>query len=457
MKLKQVIFPVALALLAAGSVFYLSDSRSGSDFEYESLLAKAREETEEKVYVDAAADYKTLMNLRPSLELAIEAGEMYIAADDYDHALSWYQSRMANAYYNDPRTYLFGIQMAIGQEDYGNAFSFYETYCKRDFRSKEVEDLMEPYLYTYSEGYDYVDAGSFCNSSGYAPVMTADQWCFIDSSGKQTTASDYVKVGMMRSDYGPVVTDDGVACYVDPRGNLKIPTAYFEKRNPGVGKIEEFKDVQSGLVLARSGDEWMYFDLNTRMLRFGGFKDATVITDGAGAVSMDGEKWALFSTEGSPLTDFIYDEVVVNDKGIACVGGVLFVRQGDGYHLVNTSGQPVNKSVYSEVCAFNEPTLAAAKKDGAWLFVDIEGNEINLGDYNGAYSFSNGVAAVRIGRQWGYIDTAGKMVVDPLFDDLKPMSAQGMTFGKTDMGWTLLSFYKYKYDLAQRAEMDNQG
>jgi hypothetical protein len=36
-----------------------------------------------------------------------------------------------------------------------------------------------------------------------------------------------------------------------------------------------------------------------------------------------------------------------------------------------------------------------------------------------ARSFSEGLAAVRIGRKWGYIDHTGKLVIPARFDDAK--------------------------------------
>ena len=35
-----------------------------------------------------------------------------------------------------------------------------------------------------------------------------------------------------------------------------------------------------------------------------------------------------------------------------------------------------------------------------------------------ACKFSGGLACVRVGKKWGYIDTTGKTIVSPQFDDV---------------------------------------
>ena len=50
-----------------------------------------------------------------------------------------------------------------------------------------------------------------------------------------------------------------------------------------------------------------------------------------------------------------------------------------------------------------------------WGFIDVAGNEAIAPRFQGAGSFSEGLAAVRVDHRWGFIDTAGQEVIPPSF------------------------------------------
>ena len=50
-------------------------------------------------------------------------------------------------------------------------------------------------------------------------------------------------------------------------------------------------------------------------------------------------------------------------------------------------------------------------------FIDKEGNWIVEPRFESAYSFSEGMAAVRLDDNWGYIDSNGNMVIEPKYKD----------------------------------------
>ncbi|MGA9626908.1 MAG: WG repeat-containing protein [Bryobacteraceae bacterium] len=50
-------------------------------------------------------------------------------------------------------------------------------------------------------------------------------------------------------------------------------------------------------------------------------------------------------------------------------------------------------------------------------FIDMTGAVVTSDDYDGARSFSEGLAAVKKGEKWGYIDKAGVLVIAPQFGE----------------------------------------
>jgi hypothetical protein len=64
------------------------------------------------------------------------------------------------------------------------------------------------------------------------------------------------------------------------------------------------------------------------------------------------------------------------------------------------------------VGGFAKVTLPKEKKG----FIDRSG-ELRIGPFTDAGSFREGLAAVKVGRMWGYVDTLGAIAIEPRFDD----------------------------------------
>lgn len=56
---------------------------------------------------------------------------------------------------------------------------------------------------------------------------------------------------------------------------------------------------------------------------------------------------------------------------------------------------------------------------GLWGFIDKTGEYVIAPEYYGAYSFSEGLAAVNIDGKWGFIDTQGNVVLEPVYQALR--------------------------------------
>ena len=60
--------------------------------------------------------------------------------------------------------------------------------------------------------------------------------------------------------------------------------------------------------------------------------------------------------------------------------------------------------------------MAAVKLNGKWGFIDKQGNTVIPCKYDGAESFSEGLAAVKLNGKWGFIDKQGNMVLPFKYD-----------------------------------------
>ena len=292
----------------------------------------------------------------------------------------------------------------------------------------------------------YADVGGFSNSAGVAAVMMGNAWGYIDTDGTKVLRDIYQSAGTF-AELTPVVDANGEAYYIDQEGNKKLPASYFQEKDDTLKQVERFGDIQSNMAMAYDGTVWNYYDLSTYQKLFGGYKEATPITLGVGAVSEDGQNWALISQMGELLTGYDYQGVAVDGKGVLCRTNAVFVRQDGYYRLVDhTTGQPINESRYQAVDAFNENTYAAVQKDGYWLFVNEAGEEKDVGNFDELKSLANGMAAARSGDRWGYIDENGNWLIEPQFYDENPFNANGSAFVKNKSDeWSLLRLVRYHH------------
>ena len=79
---------------------------------------------------------------------------------------------------------------------------------------------------------------------------------------------------------------------------------------------------------------------------------------------------------------------------------------------------------WDRACYFNEG-LAAVKRGGAWGYVNPQGQVVVPPRYDGAFAFSQGRAAVNRDGRWGYVDATGREAVPLRFADARVFGADG--------------------------------
>lgn len=443
MRSYKVVMPFLLTFALLGSVVYSFQNREEEHREYEGTLAQARLYASKGIEKDAIEQYRAALALEPSLQLYLEAGEVYFDNNDRRGAESWYETMLSN-YPKEAETYYYGLRASAMREDYTQLFSIYEDYQKRNLHTDEVEAFVKDYQYAYSLTGVYEDAGVFGTSSGLAAAKYSDRWGYVDAKGNRKVSYSFDAAGLF-GDYAPVITRDGRAIFIDTSGDEKINEAFILEKDLDFGAVTEFRNIYGNLILACNGAEWNYYSLDTFEKRFGGFADALPVANGVGAVSQDGQTWALVDDKGTLLTDFIYDEVLADQKEIVYRGDVLLAKLDGMYILINSQGQQIGVGRYTDAKPFSETTYAAVEKDGKWLFVDSAGEEHDLGDFEEAESFSCGLAAVKRDGKWGYIDSSGEMVIENVFYEAGPFGSQGACFVKVSQNqWQLLRLYRFQ-------------
>ena len=101
---------------------------------------------------------------------------------------------------------------------------------------------------------------------------------------------------------------------------------------------------------------------------------------------------------------------------------------------------------WTDVDAFCSSKPAAVCKNGKWAFIDTAGNLMTDYIYDGAHSFCNGFAAVKKGDLWGFITEDFSIAVDYSFCGAAYFNSNGSVFVKTSNngGWDMIFILSMK-------------
>ncbi len=235
--------------------------------------------------------------------------------------------------------------------------------------------------------------------SGLAEVHVSDG-VYIDKSGKTVISHKFYRGWTFSEGLAVAMPKDGDPGagkwgYIDTSGDFVIPPKFDSKNgnyvwsfSNGFAKIEV--NYKYGFI-NRSGE----FKLPARFLA------AESFSDGLARVVIEGP---CIYFGGGPCPD---PEVAPGD---AKLSGDLPACK---FSYVDASGH-VFPQRFDGARPFSEG-LAPVRRGDQWGYIDKTGEFAILPHFSEAEAFSDGVARVRVGQAWGYIDHLGNYAITPQF------------------------------------------
>lgn len=425
--------PLVLVVLFAASFYMLYDAKADVVREYNQYIDTARAAREEGVDVKAEKNYLAALEMKPSLELALEIGDFYKCIGQTKTALAWGEN-MLSTYPKEAAAYEFQIDLLLAEGNYMECFKLSDTLEKRGVVSDKVAEQIRTIEYEFYFSGEFLDVGSF--SGGYCSVLTGQKWGYVDSTGTRRVASKFAQAGVFAGSYAPVVDMDGTAYFIDVDGNKAFVVT-------SLGNVAELGLMSNGIYSVFNGETWSFYDREYRLL-FGGYEQVSSIGNGVAAVKQQGG-WSLINEQGADLTGKTYSDVAMDEKQVVYRNDRLFVDDGSGYQLIDMAGKVYGTYRFEAVHVFNDSTYAAVMINDKWGFVNAAGEMVIEPQYEDARSFSNGFAAVMQDGKWGFIDMSGQMVIEPQFENAKDFNDHGCVFVIRNAEWELLRLYKYNY------------
>ena len=123
--------------------------------------------------------------------------------------------------------------------------------------------------------------------------------------------------------------------------------------------------------------------------------------------------WGFVNAKCEWVVPGMYAEVHDFSEGLACV------KKDNLYGFVNMDGKEAIPPQFDDVGqdGFTEGVCVVSKgKKDSFFFIDHNGKRVIDVDFEAAYGFHEGMAAVRVKGKWGFINKSGKFVIDPVFE-----------------------------------------
>lgn len=433
MKNYKFLVPIALILVFAASIYMKIDSNADRQRAYAESVEAARDARSMGVWVDAEKYYKEALQNNDYPELWVELGEMYVEANMSRKAISWGEDAVS-AYPKETCVYEYLASVYALYGEYVACFNLYDKAAKLGIVSEKLEAEIDSIEYVYSETGQYENVGIY--SGGYCPVQTNSYWGYTDTTGKLTVKTQYQYAGPFSSDVAPVIDQDGEAYFIDVEGNKKIAV-------PNLKNIQVLGLLENNVFSAYDGEVWNFYNREGECL-FGGYEDASSIGNGVAAVKSNG-KWTIVNSAGEAIISDTFDSVISDEKGIVCRLDRLFVEKNGLFYMIDSKGERITEQAYQNADIFNANGWAAVEIDGAWGFVNVDGEIEIEPQYTNAKSFSNGYAAVETVNGWGYIDTDNNLVLGGTYVNAMDFNSNGAAYINEVAGWKLIVLYKYNH------------
>ena len=173
---------------------------------------------------------------------------------------------------------------------------------------------------------------------------------------------------------------------------------------------------------------------------FGDYLFAGRFRNNVAAVMVEEGKWMLINGTGTPITDQVFADVILNEFDECAPKGLIFAKVGNQYHLYDWQANRIGTFTCDYVKAFVDD-YAAFQKDGMWGYVDAQGNIIIEPHYADAKSFSYTMGGVQVEGGWCFINAKDELVIDEIFEDVDYLNENGVCFVKKDGYWSYLQMY----------------
>lgn len=245
----------------------------------------------------------------------------------------------------------------------------------------------------------YLKVGSLSGDMIKVKSLTNDLYGFVDENGMEWIPCQFKNVGDFSNGFA-YIEKNGLYGFIDGTGKEIVPTTYQE--------VNSFFD---GLAWVKRDNKCGFIDIKGKTVIPLEYDAAGYFFNGVTWLEKQG-LYALAGKDGKLYSDFVYEEIK------SAYNGYAVVKKGGKWGVLDTDGTEKLPCVYDEVND-NAEGFVSIKKGKLWGFAHIDtGKELVKPTYNEVFAFYHNKAVVSDGKKYGLVDTAGKLLLPVVYDDM---------------------------------------
>ncbi|MCK9205120.1 MAG: WG repeat-containing protein [Bacteroidales bacterium] len=244
------------------------------------------------------------------------------------------------------------------------------------------------------------------------------RWGFIDQTGTVVISPSYAGAWGFSNNRAMIIDDtNGIqfAGFIDATG-ARVVSAKFRLVTDAYYSSE-------GLIPMGDVKKWLfgYIDMTGQVRVPFIYAYGSNFHDGFAAVIL-GNKVGAIDVNGNVVIPIIYDEISLFSEGLA-----FAYKQGQKRGYITPSNEYKFQGDYLQGSVFMYGRAPVEDQDSRLIgFIDTTGQYVIPPVYTAVNIFSEGLAAVRFDNKWGFINTSGKTVIKPQFDDVAAGFCNGL-------------------------------
>lgn len=431
-KAKRLLFAVLIVTLVGISWMIALTQSEDDGASQEELVKKAKAYLDDEVYVLAVPCLEEALKFDTDRNEKIET----TLKDTLKHLFNQYE-------YESKYEKLLKEEMAregVTEEIFVEASDYY--FSSKDLKkalavlrdgiektgSEKLKGIYESKRYAYSSGYKVFDEVSYTYNNAIK-VKQRGYWGLANAGGTLILPCQYEEMSDWMGDR-VVIRDESIISAIDSHGN-RLALLHED--------ASSFQYTGSNGAILQLEDGWHMSSKDFSVILPKAYEELRMISDERCAAAKENGKWGLVSTGGEWLISPEHDDIISNELGISYSHKSVFVKDDNKVVLWLNQDDKLSatENVFEDAKPF-EDAYAAVKKDGKWGFINSAGKVVIDYQFEDARSFGQHLAAVKKDGKWGYVSLLGEIVIPCQFEDARSFQ-NGSAAVKMEQGWKFIT------------------
>lgn len=414
---KIVLVLIIAAVVAAGWLVAVKAVTGVEELQaQEALAVEGDAYMERELYVRAISCYEKALNYSTDKNPQVEEKllEAYLAYGDMLSYVRLAERRMSAGTASEEE-YIRVADYDIFRSRLGDAMLLIKKGIER-LNSGVLETYFEEHRYEYKVKHTKYTDIIPTSTNMIMPAFNGEKWGYVDQTGSVRLQFIYDRALPFNLAGYAVVLMDGIYYTILENGDK-----YGADDGSGYSKMTDVAAVSGTHILGERDGFYSYFNYDYEPVALGHqYIGMTSNACGVAAVKKD-SGWGIITDSGGVVLNFVLEDVAVNSLNCAFAGNRAMVKTDGLWHMIDTEGHVIGEGRYADAKApESDGYIAVADENGKWGFIDRDGEMVIDYQYSDAFSFSDGLGAVRIVNSWGYISTDNVLVIEQAMTSAKP-------------------------------------